>query len=107
MKMSLQFDVNIRLAKTESAKNLRQALHRFERRLRPTMRESRRQRSFLPASQADQTIGVLTKIRARSASSFFAASAQLHFRNQAAEILISSARSHQQWETTFTTRLRR
>jgi hypothetical protein len=65
MKMPLQFDVNIRLAKTESAKNLRQALHRFERRLRATLRERRSQRSFLSSSQANQTIGMLNKIRSK------------------------------------------
>ena len=94
MKMPLQFDVNIRLAKY-----FRQSLHCFESRLRSIFRERRGQRSFISTSQANQTIGVLNKIRTRRAGSFFAPNPQFHFRNQAAEILISGARGNQQRKT--------
>ena len=62
MKMPLQFDVNIALAK-----NFRQPLHRFECRLRSTLPERRSQRSFFSAGEANQTIGMLNKIRSSDA----------------------------------------
>src|SRR6267154_1820882 len=45
---------------------------------------------------------MLYKILMRRAGSFFAPNAQLHLRNQTAEILVSSARSNQQRKPGFT-----
>src|SRR5271166_509077 len=91
MKMTLQFDVNIGWAK-----NLHQSLNGCAGRLWPSLRQSGSQRSFFSAGQANQTISIFNKVLTRRDGSFFASHAQLHFRDQAAQVLISSTRSDQQ-----------
>src|SRR6202142_3953881 len=96
MKMPLQFNVNIGWAEIRSSENLGQALYGFECRSGSALRQRNCQRSFSPTGQANQTADMFGNVPIRSGGSFFAPPAQFHFRNQAAQILIASARSNQQ-----------
>ena len=88
--MPLQFDVHIFAA--ERAAKL---LHAFDGRVHPALRQSMRQRAFVAARQADQAAAHRGDFFGLDASLPFSR-AQLHARDQAAQILVALARFDQQ-----------
>ena len=93
MEMALQFDVDIFAA--EDSDELLDLLAGF---FDAALLQSCGQRAFRAAGQADQALGVFFQFFfADRAFAFF--SAQLHFGDQAAEVLIAGARRNQKRKT--------
>jgi len=101
LEMTLQFDVDV--ARAEDADELIDLASSF---LDPTLLQSCGEEAFVSASEADQAMRVLFEFfRADGALAFFGA--QLHFGDQAAEILVAGAGRNEKRKTEFTTEARR
>ena len=101
LKMALQFDINI--LGTEDSDNLIDLAASF---VDAALLQSGCQWAFRAAGEADEALGMLLKFFGEDcALAFFGA--QLHFGDQAAEVLIAGAGGDQEGKSEFTTEARR
>jgi hypothetical protein len=92
MEVALQFHGNI-----PAAKDFGEPLYATASFLHAAVGQGHRQRTFLAAGEADESSGVFLQFVGES-SPFAFFRAKFHFRDQAAEVLIAEAGSHQQRE---------
>jgi len=85
MKMTLQFHINIAVAK-----NAGQAFHRAPRFFHAALRQGSGEQTIIAAGETNESIGMLLQFAFTDGALTFLR-AQLHLRNQTAKILISGA----------------
>src|SRR5882724_7349485 len=94
MKMPLQFDINIALTK-----NSRQTFHRTPRFFDATMSQGSSQEAVIAAGEANESVSVFSQFFFMNRSFLFPRGTQLHFGDEAAEILVAGARGNKKRET--------
>src|SRR5882672_8210904 len=87
MKMPLQFDINISITKT-----LGQTFNRASRFFHSTISQGGSYGAVVAASQANKSASVFSQLFLANRTFLFPRRAQLHFGDQAAEILVAGAR---------------
>src|SRR2546421_12827592 len=92
--MPLQFDINI-----APTKNFRQTFNRALRLFDPTMSQSDSQGAVIAASEAYEPGSVFSQFFFVNRPIFFPRRTQLHFGDQAAEVLVAGARGNKKRKT--------